>query len=212
MDGKINKKEYYYGKEDSVSAITVNDDGIVSYTYDNLLRTSSRNLVISEGDKKSYLQSKYTYKDSDKFNGYTTNEIATENIDGLKYEYSYDFIDNIKKLIKNGKEISYEYDNNNQLIRENNEILNQSIIYEYDDGGNITSRKIYTYSTTSLKELLKEDKYVYGNDNWKDQLTSYNNQLISYDAIGNPINYLGAKLTWQGRNLLTFEKEGNKIS
>ena len=52
--------------------------------------------------------------------------------------------------------------------------------YSYDygnntyDGGNITSKKEYAYTTGTLGTPINTDTYVYGNTNWNDQLTSYN--------------------------------------
>ena len=40
--------------------------------------------------------------------------------------------------------------------------------------------------------------YTYGDSNWKDKLTKYNNQAITYDNSGNPINYRDNwTFTWQ---------------
>lgn len=39
------------------------------------------------------------------------------------------------------------------------------------------------------------DTYVY-DETWKDKLISYNGQTITYDAVGNPTNYMGNRLTW----------------
>ena len=44
---------------------------------------------------------------------------------------------------------------------------------------------------------------------WKDLLTSYNGQSITYDTIGNPLSYRGMTLTWaNGRQLATLTKSG----
>lgn len=40
--------------------------------------------------------------------------------------------------------VSYTYDSLGQLTRENNVDLNQTIVYTYDNGGNIKSKKIQT--------------------------------------------------------------------
>lgn len=37
--------------------------------------------------------------------------------------------------------------------------------------------------------------YEYGGAGWKDKLTSYNGQTISYDEIGNPVSYRGTPMT-----------------
>ena len=45
--------------------------------------------------------------------------------------------------------------------------------------------------------------YGYGNENWGDQLTSYNSQAITYDNIGNPLSYYnGYTFEWVGRQLV----------
>lgn len=50
---------------------------------------------------------------------------------------------------------------------------------------------------------------TYDNSNWKDLLTSYNGQSITYDPIGNPLTYGGTTFTWQnGRRLATISKSG----
>ena len=41
---------------------------------------------------------------------------------------------------------AYQYDELNQLIRENNGVLNETILYTYDAGGNMTSRTTYDYT------------------------------------------------------------------
>lgn len=44
--------------------------------------------------------------------------------------------------------------------------------------------------------------YVYGNANWKDLLTEYNGNEITYDEIGNPLTYYnGTEFNWtMGQN------------
>ena len=56
--------------------------------------------------------------------------------------------------------------------------------------------------------------YGYGDTNWKDKLTSYAGQVITYDAIGNPLEYRDSwNFTWQkGRQLATAVKSGYNIS
>ena len=46
--------------------------------------------------------------------------------------------------------------------------------------------------------------YAYTNSAWKDQLTSYDGESITYDASGNPTNYLGAALVWEGQRLKSY--------
>lgn len=61
---------------------------------------------------------------------------------------------------------------------------------------------------------LENVRYVYGDSEWKDLLTKYKGQTITYDAIGNPLNYRdGISLTWQnGRKLASYSDGSNNIT
>ena len=56
--------------------------------------------------------------------------------------------------------------------------------------------------------------YSYGDSNWKDKLTAYDGSAITYDAIGNPLSYIGGwNFTWeQGRRLSTASNGSDSIS
>ena len=68
-----------------------------------------------------------------------------------------------------------------------------------------------------------EHNYVYSSD-WVDQLISYDGKAITYDNIGNPLNYMGKTMTWDygrrlmsvldGSNMLNFayDLNGNRIA
>ena len=125
-----------------------------------------------------------------------------------KFSYEYDDVGNITDIkdISSNLIVHYEYDNLNQLTRENNTNLNKTITYSYDLGGNIQSKKIYAYTTdTDLSVLTPESTVVYGysDSNWKDKMTSYGDDEIIYDAIGNPLVYRGGmQFGWShGRRL-----------
>ena len=80
---------------------------------------------------------------------------------------------------------SYTYDSLNQLKT----VTRNSVTTEYSySGGNITEVK-------QNGVIIKS--YTYGDSEWKDLLTEYNGQTISYDGIGNPILYRGKTLNWQ---------------
>ena len=53
--------------------------------------------------------------------------------------------------------------------------------------------------------------YAY-NSSWKDQLTSFNGQSISYDHIGNPLTYGNKTFTWTRGKLLSSVNDGNKLT
>lgn len=82
--------------------------------------------------------------------------------------------------------------------------------YIYDDRGNILTEKEYAVTVDENGEKVytlieaNTDTYVY-DETWKDKLISYNGQTITYDAVGNPTNYMGNTLTWtMGRQLASF--------
>ena len=102
------------------------------------------------------------------------------------------------------------------MIREDNKYLNKTITYAYDLGGNLTTVKEYAYQTGASVSgtATQTNSYTYGDANWKDKLTKYNGITISYDSIGNPLNYYnGYTFTWlKGRQLATANNGTNAIS
>ena len=109
--------------------------------------------------------------------------------------YSYDDLGNISSTMQSGATESYTYDDLNQLKT----VTRGSDVYEYtyDNGGNILSVK---------KNGTVVKSYTYGDSQWKDLLTAYNGNTITYDNIGNPLTYYnGSTFTWAaGRKLASF--------
>ena len=86
-------------------------------------------------------------------------------------------------------------------------------MYNYDRGGNILSKVKYAYTTGTVGTALETIPYSYGDSNWKDKLTAYNGQNISYDAIGNPLNDGTWTYEWQaGRQLKRMSCEGQALT
>lgn len=107
---------------------------------------------------------------------------------------------------------TYTYDKLNRLTRENNKDIDKTIIWSYDIGGNITSRKEYAYGGASLGSPTATYTYTY-DDTWKDQLLSFGGNSITYDSAGNPTNYKGATLTWtRGRLLASYKPSGSSFT
>ena len=105
----------------------------------------------------------------------------------------------------NSDKLTFTYDANGNILTEK---LNNAAYhsYVYDNAGNILSKKEYAYTTaTDLSSLTPLDTiiYTYGDSEWKDLLTAYDGQAITYDAIGNPTNYRGRQHYWSGRDLNT---------
>ena len=112
-------------------------------------------------------------------------------------------------------DVTYEYDKLGRLIRENNPHtdIDKTTTWCYDVGGNIVSRTEYDYTTGDLAEVTPTNTYTYTYDNsWKDQLTSFNGQSITYDQAGNPTIYRDKALTWtRGRLLESYATAYNAL-
>ncbi|CDM67294.1 Hypothetical protein CM240_0115 [Clostridium bornimense] len=139
--------------------------------------------------------------------------IASMDNNGKKISYTYDANGNIETITENGKTIKYYYNELNEVVREDNQTLNKTITYSYDQGGNILNKVEYPYTTGNLGTASKTVGYTYGDSNWKDKLTAFNGKEITYDEIGNPLTYDGYKFTWEmGRQLKSISGNGKEIS
>ena len=108
--------------------------------------------------------------------------------------------------------VSYTYDALGQLKTEINVDLGQKIIYTYDSGGNITSKSIYAYTNGTVGALQNTVNYTYDGV-WKDKLTNYDGDSITYDQIGNPLTYRnGMSFTWNGRQMATANLNGTAVT
>ena len=209
---------------------------IIENNYDELTRLKFKTYTIPNTNSK--INTSYSYVD---WSGNNSNR-TTGTVRGIDYTYvtggltthdrwyTYDNVGNIltEKVwtsddTKPLRE-KYTYDAKNQLVRHDSATLKATYTYAYDAGGNITSKKIYAYTTGSLdgKTATETINYTYGNSAWKDELTSYKGESIVYDAIGNPTLYRGWGMTWQGRQLtkavkdktvtFTYDSEGIRTS
>ncbi len=71
---------------------------------------------------------------------------------------------------------------------------NKTVTYTYDIGGNIVSKKEYAYTTGTLGTVIDTKNYTYDTV-WKDKLASYDGNVINYDKMGNPTNYVSKDLS-----------------
>ena len=131
------------------------------------------------------------------------------------FSFKYDSCGKITEIIENGHIYAkYTYDGN-CLIREDNKLLNKTIIYTYRINGNISERCEYNYTRKTDEELseLNCKHYSYNYDG--DKLISYNGENCSYNKLGNPIIYRGKAITWQYGKFITklgnttFSHDGN---
>ena len=68
------------------------------------------------------------------------------------------------------------------LIRADDLAKNCTEVYNYDNGGNILSTKVYplTWGSLSGVTATKTTNYTYGDSNWKDKLTAYGSTQLTY--------------------------------
>ncbi len=123
---------------------------------------------------------------------------------GQRYGYTYDSMGNIATFSAPGKgTVTYTYDNQGQLLKAAGDT---NYTYTYDGAGNILTASDGTATHS----------YTYGDTNWKDLLTAFDGQAITYDAIGNPTSYYNGTrwaMTWEnGRSLATASDGTNSLS
>ena len=85
------------------------------------------------------------------------------------------------------------------------------------DNGNRTSKKTYAYTTGTINTNPTDTQtYTYGQNNWGDLLNTVNGISLTYDAIGNPINYYNGEsytFSWtDGRRLSSASYGGKTLS
>ena len=138
---------------------------------------------------------------------------AEDETDLETLSYTYDANGNIKTVSVNGVlQDKYAYDYLGQLVRHDDAAANKSFYYTYDEGGNITKKREYAYTTGTLSNPTSTINYTY-DTTWKDKLISYNGNAITYDEIGNPLTYNGYTFSWQkGRQLATISGNGVELS
>ena len=109
------------------------------------------------------------------------------------------------------KNVSYVYDEHGKVIRENNQIVNKTFLYEYNDKGNIFQKSETAYTTGEIPETAEMICYSYGYNN-NGQLVYVNYEptgediivIGNYDSYGNPHKYNGNTLTWNGQRLVGY--------
>ena len=170
----------------------------LSFAYDALQRLST---VTGGIYGKTYI-----YRDisgTDK----TTTQVASLTYDlptDITYGYTYDVLGNIATYTEAGTTYTYTYDAQNQLTKQTGG--GKTYTYSYDAAGNILSA---SNGTTS-------HSYAYENTTWRDLLTKFDGQSITYDNAGNPTSYYNSArwtMTWaEGRRLATASKSGTSLS
>ena len=225
LDQTTKKYYKYNGTEKSVN-YTYRSDGLPqnssysanfnsSYGYDLLNRPSSQTITTTNNSTITF--ERYYYTPTVNGTTYETNLVRELIYDDLQHaiNYTYDANGNITSVYDSSTlggtyYYSYEYDELGQLIRENNQYLDRTYTYTYDNGGNILTKTEYQFTEDSLEgQTHFTTTYTYGDAEWKDLLTAYDGYSITYDAIGNPLTYkYGEQLTWEnGKQLANIVTE-----
>ena len=207
-----NYSDHTSGDKKNLVESVVLPTGTITYDYDGFYR-ASYDVEINNVDK---LTTDFTFLNGTATNS-TTTVVGSMTNAGNEWSsttsYEYDENGNIETVSEDGvQKAKYYYDELNQLVREDNAWINKTIAYTYDKGGNILAVNEYDYTAGSLDGLVATttNTYAYGDSNWKDKLTGYNGNAITYDAIGNPLSYYnGFNFTWQhGRQLASISGDG----
>ena len=185
----------------------VNNDGVTNETStDDFGRVST--VTTKQNESDTVFTKQYSYYHGSESNA-TTNMVG-----GISYklssdkvlDYSYNYTDtgNVENVYENGKKVAvYTYDELNQLVWYADTRTGRYIRIVYDNYGNIQRMESYSLGTNWAPiKLLETRTYSYGDTNWKDKLTEFDGDSITYDKNGNPLTY---------RDDMTFEWENGRI-
>ena len=114
--------------------ITVDGTQRQSLSYDAMGRCTKEEVTLPGGQKR---ENRFIYGTIDHLTD-TDGLLSSMSNGADSWEYTYDAAGNITKIVCGEKTITYQYDELNQLIRENNGVLGTTVLYTYDAGGNPT--------------------------------------------------------------------------
>ena len=181
---------------DQIYGVTWNGKEKIGYSYDGFGRITDKTVMPS---LSKTLHNRYTYYNRESGNRTSTTVKSLETANGT-YTYTYDAVGNILSINDGTYTVSYVYDGLNQLVRENDQRADTTTVYTYTNG-NITGKKVYKYTLGDVGAEIKSTSYGYSNSEWRDLLTSFNGQAVTYDEIGNPITFGSKTFEWCGRQL-----------
>ena len=201
---------------DSEGNSFVSCDGVtVDTSSDGFGRTTQ--VTTSQSNNSGSFTTKYAYADGDGLNS-TSHRVETvtqkygEN-QLVEYEYEYNENGDVTEVYENGTIIAeYTYDSKNQLLTSAEKDTGLYKYYVYDNGGNLSEVLEYTLNPNNMRygSFIITHTYSYGDSNWKDKLTAYDNTALTYDANGNPLSYRdGMSFTWVNGRILDTVTVGN---
>lgn len=185
----------------------VSNDGVTNETStDDFGRVST--VTTKQNKSDTVFTKQYSYYHGSESNA-TTNmvggisyKLSSDKV--LDYGYNYTDTGNVENVYENGKKVAvYTYDELNQLMWYADTRTGRYIRIVYDNYGNIQKMESYSLGTNwAPVKLLETRTYSYGDTNWKDKLTEFDGDSITYDKNGNPLTY---------RDDMTFEWENGRI-
>lgn len=203
----VTRTIYAYDKDSRETKTTITGGKERSVTYDSCGRVSKM-----EWNTTDPLTVIYGYYSPEKQVGTLPRKLV---MGSRTISYAYDENGNITAVTdtKDSKTVkeSYKYDELNRLIRENSQIQNKTLTYEYDLGGNLVKVCEYPYTTENLSAEPSVTESGTFDHIWRDELLSWNGIAMKYDSIGNMLQKGDIKFTWtQGRKLESVDN-GKKI-
>ena len=214
--------DYSYNDDSTLNKLLIKQNSstvvTITPTYDALSRVTTQTNKVGSATNTINYQFKANGSNTSARISQMTSTVGSTT---TTYKYTYDENGNITEIANASGVIQnkYWYDDLGQLVREDNRAIGRTYLFNYDNAGNIQYRKTYAFTTagtaTSVSTTLySTDNYTYGNANWGDLLTAYKGTAISYDTIGNPINYYnGYEFTWaKGRQLASATNGTNNLS
>lgn len=216
---------YYYNTSttDNVSdgaleKMALFSDAWIAYRYDSLSRLKERDVGNILTEHQTYLAGSGTCTTTtlpETF--YTTALGGSTKLSG--FQYAYNAVGNVTRItnLTDNTYKTYAYDSLGQLTQvleynSSGTAVNQ-YKYTYDNAGNITK---WVVSDGTGAYIGVDHKFTYGNSDWKDLLTAFDGQSITYDGSGNPLSYYNGKrhtMTWRnGRELNSVTVGGKTYS
>ena len=186
-----------------------NGNNVVEYSYTE----DDNNLVNADTVKYNSNTSIGSVYEYDSSNNPTSKALSYDS--NISVQNTYDNENKIITTGYDGSQIYYTYDDNDQILRSDNNVLNYSSTFTYDDRGNILSKNKYGYTRNEniSSNPTESTTFTYSNDGWNDKLISVNGTALTYDANGNVLTYGNKSFTWSsGRNLAQITDGDNTYS
>lgn len=211
-------------KNIKISAINCDQDSIiVDDESDDFKRLTSRQVTLDSS--ANGFRHLFSYCQDSSETNFMVSEVKYQNVtNGVpntsvyeKDNYYYDASGNIVGIVRSKTNTqstiitTYEYDLFGRIIRENNQLLNRTYVYSYDNKGNILCKIEFYFTLGTLSNPLSIRSYTY-NSYVPDRLNYINSESFSYDNVGNPIIYRGHITTWcRGILLASYEITSDEV-